>query len=86
MKMRLTLLIENNFLPTIDGLVRSLPGGKDDAIIEKIEILKSNEKILDGLKRCSSTDHSCTECPYYGGNIDGECINKLMQDAMEVLR
>ena len=51
MKMRLTLLIENNFRPTIEGLVRSLPGGKDDMIIEKIELLNNNEKILDGLKR-----------------------------------
>lgn len=86
MKMRLTLLIENNFLPTIDGVVQSLPPCNDDVIIEKIEIIKSNEKIIDGLKRCSSTDPSCTECPYHGGDIDGECINKLMQDAMEALR
>ena len=85
MKMRLTLLIENNFLPTIDGVVQSLPPCNDDVIIEKIEIIKSNEKIIDGLKRCSSTDPSCTECPYHGGDIDGECINKLMQDAMEAL-
>lgn len=86
MRMRLTLLIENNFLPTIDGVVQSLPPCNDDVIIEKIEIIKSNEKIIDGLKRCSSTDPSCTECPYHGGDIDGECINKLMQDAMEALR
>lgn len=85
MKMRLTLLIENNFRPTIDGVVLSLHGGKDDMIIEKIELLNDNEKIIDGLSRCSSTDPSCTECPYHGGDIDGECINKLMQDAMEAL-
>ena len=51
MIMRLTLLIENNLLPTIEGLVRSLPGRKDDMTIEKIELLNNNEKILDGLKR-----------------------------------
>lgn len=51
MKIRLTLLIENNFRPTIDGLVLSLTGGKDDAIVEKIELLNDNEKIIDGLSR-----------------------------------
>lgn len=60
MKMRLTLLIENEFPSTIDGLVRSLPGGKDDMTIEKVEILNDNDKILDGLKQCSSIPAAMT--------------------------
>lgn len=84
MRMRLTLLIENDKKPTLSEICDVLPIS-DDIIVEKIEVLNGNEKIIDGLRRCSSTDPSCTECPYHGGDIDGECINKLMQDAMEAL-
>ena len=84
MKMRLTLLIENDKKPTLSEIYDVLPIG-DDIIVEKIELLGSNEKILDGLKHCSTEGAHCEDCPYYNSNIDGDCAKELMQDAMEAL-
>ena len=85
MKMRLTLLIENNKKPTLSEICDVLPIG-DDIIVEKIELLNSNEKIIDGLSRCSTVGGDCEDCSYYDSNNDGDCVKELMRDAMEALR
>lgn len=78
MRMRLTLLIENDEKPTLSEICDALPVN-DDIIVEKIELLNSNEKVIDGLKHCSTVD---AKCPYYNSNIDGDCV----KDAIEVLQ
>lgn len=85
MRMRLTLLIENDKKPTLSEICDILPVD-DDIIVEKIELLNGNEKIIDGLSRCSTVGGDCEDCPYYDSNIDGDCVKELMRDAMEALR
>lgn len=84
MKMRLTLLIENDKKPTLSEICDVLPIC-DDIIVEEIELLGSNGKVIDGLKHCSTEGAHCEDCPYYNSNIDGDCAKELMKDAIDVL-
>ena len=45
------------------------------------------EKVLNGLKRCSSEEgfyNACVGCPYVGDRW-GKCTENLLEDAIEVI-
>ena len=37
------------------------------------------EKLLDGLRHCSSENNRCSKCPYY--SVSAGCIHRLVSDA-----